>query len=113
MRTNRLNNLKINGLHNDTAIYEDSVFIGFMLPEAVEEHMEEYRAAALELVERETCDKVVIYAVLEYDDAGGALLSADFMCRSVPYQKYTELALKLLHSCRLFFFRGRKESDNE
>ena len=50
--------------------------------------------------------------VLEYDEAS-TLISADLMCKSVPYEKYVELASKLINSCRLFFFRGRKEIDNE
>lgn len=113
MMTNQLNKLKINGLHNDTALYEDSHFTSFVQPAAVDERMDEFRSQALELAEQETCDKAVIYAVLEYDGLRGALISADFMCRCVPYEKYVEVASKLLDSCRIFFFRGRKELSDE
>ena len=113
MMRNLLNSLRTDGLHRDTALYEDSVFVSFVQPCAVDERIEECREEALELALNETCDKIIIYAVLEYDDVRGTLISADLMCRCVPYEKYTELASKLLHSCRLFFFRGRKELNDE
>lgn len=109
MIPNPINNIYTDGLHRDTALYEDSHFMAFLQPYAVDERIEEYREEALALAENEPCDRIVIYAVLEYDEERGTLISADLMCRSVPYEKYVELALKLISSCRLFFFRGRKE----
>lgn len=113
MRTDPINNIGSDGLHRDTALYEDSHFISFIQPYLVDERIEEYREEALALAENEPCDRIVIYAVLEYDEARSTLISADLMCKSVPYEKYVELASKLINSCRLFFFRGRKEIDNE
>ncbi len=113
MDINLLNRIMTDGLHRDTALYEDSHFIAFIQSYEVDERIEECREEALELADELTCDKVVIYAVLEYDDVRSTLISADLMCRCVPYQKYTELASKLLHSCRLFFFRGRKELNDD
>ena len=113
MRREPLNRLRMDGMHKDTALYENSGYIGFVKPQVIDEKMAEYRNLAMKAAESESWDKAVIYAILEYEPESTALVKAEMMTLCVPYQNYLEMASKLIGSNRLFFLRGRKEIFDE
>ena len=113
MKRKPLNKLRTNGMHKDTALYEDQDFAGYVQPETIDEKMAEYHALALKAAENESWNTAVIYAILEYDTESTSLEKAEMMTLCVPYQNYIEMASKLIGSSRLFFLRGRKETFNE
>lgn len=96
-------------MRSDINLFENSDYIGFVTPETIEEYFDEYYKSAAEKAKNISWDYVILYAILEYDKANQAMISANFMTLEIPYISYMKIVGKLFNTCRFFFIRGRKE----
>lgn len=102
----------INKSH-DINLFKNSEFSGFVKHETIEQCFSEYYSSASELVNNVSWDYVVLYAVIEYNEDGRSIVSANFMTLEIPYGLYIKALKKLNQNCCLFFIRGRKEYNCE
>ncbi len=93
----------------DINLFENSEFSGFVRPETIEQCLSEYYHTACKLAKDVSWDYVVLYAVIEYENDGRSIASANFMTLEISYGLYIKAVRKLHEKCRLFFIRGRKE----
>ena len=54
MRREPLNRIRMDGMHKDTALYENSGYIGFVKPQVIDDKMAEYRNLAMKAAESES-----------------------------------------------------------
>lgn len=113
MRRTPLNRLRTSGMHKDTVLYEDSKFVSLIQPVLLEQKMQTYRDKAMNIAREQPPDRAVVYAVFEYSENGNTIISASFMTKCLKYDNYSEMAAKLVGSCRFFFLRGRKGTKDE
>lgn len=96
-------------IRRDVELYSSARFIGYVHINIVEKLLEEFKKSAKTAAERISWDRVMLYAIFDYDPKSLAILSVDFMNIVLKYEDYAEFVDKMTNSKRFFFVRGRKE----
>ncbi len=100
---------KLPSIRRNISLYKNSCFIGYVYINAIESLLIQSKEAARQTADGISWDRVILYAIFDYDPKSQEILSADFMNIVMKYEDYAEFVDKMTNSKRFFFVRGRKE----
>lgn len=90
-------------------LYSRYTFVDYVYINTVQKLYAKFKKSAKDEAERISWDRVVLYAMFDYNPKSQAIESAYFLNVVLKYEDYAEFVGKMTNSKRFFFVRGRKE----